>query len=443
MRVIDKVFIDPEVRERRKKFAPYAGFNNAVKKIVNEMSTLYTQPAKRTVDNQTNATYQSIMQSMLFDVVAQHINRMFNLHRIVIVGPRIASMPDGTKKPVIDVATPSTFRLVLHPADSSMVIGHMVRVNFKFARGALPREPKWSLWTDHERVYLDEDLRPISGTWVEHGLGRSRWVTLTKRPNIPGVWPGKDGEDLIAAQVAISIANVLLLKETKSATQQAVIAGDGTRLIRGQAADSETPLEIPEGTSVTSMDLSMDTKLFIDSAEHVLETLANNYGISAALIKQQGIQSADARDLMRVPLRELRQEQQPVFRAFEKELAIVLARVIEVDGDTSQRFSPDGFAIDFGEAQTPLSQDEETNLFIKRRAASLDNTVAYMMRINPDFSREQAEAAIVTNIELETWRIEQMRAMQAASGGPTESLGMTQQAEKAAIAPLVTDAQPA
>lgn len=423
--VIDDVFVDEQVRELRKKWAPYSNFNNPVKNITNAISTVYLEPAVRTVEGDSNNDgYQAALRAVRFNSVAQSVNRMFNLHRALIVGPRIRVNANGSRTPVIDIVTPAAFRFVTHPADSSAIIGHLVRLDFRLPRTAFTREPKWSLWTDHERVYLDENFMPVDGTWVEHGLGTSRWVSLVRQPIRPGVFPGNEGADLVAAHVSIGISNILLLKETKSATKQTILAGDASAMVRGQALDSEVPVEVPDGTAMQSMDMSMDTSLFTRTADHILEHVANNHGMSAALIKHQGVQSAEARELMRVPLRELRREQQPMFREFESSFAAVFARVLEVDAPDMKElhFSTDGWRIDFGEAQTPLSQSEELVLFEKKRAAGLDSTIAFLMRGNPDLTEEQAQATVALNLENETWRIEQMRTMQAMSGGPSQTV---------------------
>src|SRR5688572_10746254 len=46
--VIDDVYSDPDVKELRKKWVRWSRFNNAIKRIVRELSTLYIEPALRT-----------------------------------------------------------------------------------------------------------------------------------------------------------------------------------------------------------------------------------------------------------------------------------------------------------------------------------------------------------------------------------------------------------
>jgi hypothetical protein len=412
--VIDDVFQDEEVRALRKKWVPHARFNNAIKRIVNEVSTVYSAPATRQVTDGDDV-YQDVLERLQFDVVMQQVNRLFNLHRIVLVAPRVRQIEDGTREPVIDVATPATFRVVLHPNDNTRPIGWILRLNLRSFRRGDTRQAAWVLWTDHEWIHLDENMSPIEATLNEHGIGVCPWLPIMRSPVRPGFWPGDEGEDLVAAQVAIWMSNVLLLKETKSATKQTILSGDLAGVARGQSADSEVPNQIADGVAVNTVDMSMDLAMFRDTGDHALERAANNYGMSLAAIKHQGTQSAEARDMMRIPLRELRREQHPAFRMFERGLARRMGLVFAKDAP-DLAFSADGWRIDFGEAQTPLTPSEELVLFEKERAAGLDCTPAFLMRRNPDLDEDAARTVILANIEAETWRVRNMRELQAVAG---------------------------
>jgi hypothetical protein len=412
--VIDDVFMDETVRELRKKWVPHARFNNAVKRIVNEISSVYSAPAVRSVKDGDKA-YQDVLERLQFDIVMQQVNRLFNLHRIVLIAPRVRQLLDGSREPVIDVATPTTFRVVLHPNDNTRPVGWLLRLDLRSFRRAEGRVAAWVLWTDHEWVHLDDNFMPISETHNEHGIGMCPWLPIMRSPIRAGFWPGDEGEDLVAAQVAIWISNVLLLKETKSATKQTILSGDLAGVARGQSADSEVPNQVSDGVAVNTVDMSMDLEMFRDTGDHALERVANNYGMSLALVNHQGVQSADAREMMRIPLRELRREQHPTFRLAERSLAQRMALVFAKDAPDLQ-FSADGWRIDFGEAQTPLTPTEELTLFEKERAAGLDNTVDFLMRRNPDLAEETAKTQILNNIAVETWRVGEMRELQALSG---------------------------
>jgi len=412
---IDSVFLDKTVRELRKKWIRYARFNNAIKRIVNELSTVYSEPARRMVsDADGNERYLQILKLVRMDERMIEVSRLVNLHRALLVGFRIRVKPDGTREPVIDVATPSNVRAVMHPNDSTEVIGWMIRTEYRTARKQVDN-PKWTLWTDHESVQLRENLSVIGGTYRQHNIGMCPWVPVALIPPPSGFWPGHEGEDLVAAHVAIWFQNILTLKEAKSATKQTILQGDGTVMARGQAADSEVPIELADGQSASTVDMSMDLAAFRETTDHILRHTAQNYGMSPALIEHQGVQSAEARELMRMPLRELRRQQQVPLRIFEEQFAKVMAAVCGVDM-TELAFSADGWRIEYAESETPLDPLSEQTLFEKRRAAGLDNTYEMLKRMRPGLTDEGAEKLVIENVRIETKRNELMRPLQSISG---------------------------
>jgi hypothetical protein len=412
--VIGEVFRDEFVRDQRRKMVPFARFNNVSKRLVNELSTVYAEPAKRYVADAAQAAYSAVLEAVRIDEQMLQASRLLNLHRALLVGFRVRQGPDDSRVPVLDIATPAHVRAVLSPSDPTVVLGWAIRTGYSPAR-KLVDLPAWTLWTDHERIFLRDDMSPIADSYFEHGFGVCPWVPVTLGPPSAGFWPGSEGADISAAHVSGWLTNVLLLKETKSATKQSVIQGDTTSSARGQAADSEVPIELGDGTSVSTVDMSMDLGAFRDVANHILETAANNYGMSAALVTHQGVQSAEARELMRVPLREIRKQQQVPLRRFEQQLAVVMSKVLPVDLP-EMAFDVDGWRIEFGESQTPLSGNEEMDLFIKQRAAGITNTVEFLQSHSPGMDANQAEAKMLANISVETARVVAMRKLQAASG---------------------------
>lgn len=434
--VIDSVFQDQLVRELRKKWVEHARFSNTIKRVINELSTVYVEPATRLVSNATNATYQSLLAAVSMDEVMLQMSRLLNLHRALLVGFRVRAMPDGEREPIIDIVTPAAFRVVLHPNDATLPIGWIVRSGYKPARNMID-VPEWTLWTDVESVQLKEDMTIVPNSYRRHDLGINPWTPVTLGPPTPGWWPGDEGEDLAAAHVAIWILSIFHLKEAKSATKQTVLTGDGTMMARSQAADSEVPIETADGMSVSTVDMAMDLQMFKMSADHVLEHVAQNYGMSAALISHQGVQSAEARELMREPLRELRALQHLPLRRFEKRFAQVMAHVCSVDLQ-AYAFDASGWRIEFGEPKTRGSATDEFNLFLARRQAGVDNTVEYIKRQRPDMTDDEAQEMVLDNIAVETWRVANMRTLQAMSGSMGEATPELHPGEH----PIVDPSQP-
>jgi hypothetical protein len=412
-RVIDQVFTDRTIRELRKKWVKHARFTNPLKRVVNEVSTVYAEPAKRSVAND-NDNYQQVLRAVGMDQQMLQTSRLLNLHRALLVGFRVRMKPNGTREPVLDVATPANVRAVLHPNDDKLVIGWAVRASHRSARNAADA-PCWTLWTDHERVSLRADFSIIGGTWIEHKLGVCPWIPVTLGPPQPGFWPGEEGEDLVAAHVSIWMQGVLLLKESKSATKQAILSGDGTNMARDQAADTEVPGELADGQSADVIDMSMDLSLFRDTASHILEAVANDYGMSAALINHQGVQSAEARELMRKPLEEIRKHQQIPLLVLELAIVVVMSAVLKVDMP-ELAFDPAGFSMTFGEEQVYLDPAKAFDLYVARRQAGAANTLDYIRSCHPGMTEDQALDLLKKNITVELLRQTLIRPLQELTG---------------------------
>jgi hypothetical protein len=422
-RLIELVFQDPEVKRLRHAWEQPAQYNNVLKRVVNELSTCYSEPANRTVTGAAD-------QLKYFEVQTQSrqheqfrvMEQLLNLHRAVWVGFRVRNVgthaaPRNDLK--IDIVTPAASFIITHPNDPTVPIGLGIRIDTSYALTTADR-PAWVVWTEAERFLLDRSGRLI-GAPVTHGIvneqgqGVLPYVYVTLEPPRGTIWPGRSGEDLVSADLAIKFASVCLLKELKSATRQTWLTGDLAAAARDQTMDTEATASVPEGVQVQTVDMSMDLATFRDAAEHILETVANNYGMSAAYIHQQGVQSADARDLMRVPLRELRIRNQLPLRVFERAFVDVQTAVLRRDLP-ELAFSSLGWSVDFADPQTPRSPKEAIEELELARRVGVMSTIEWLVRRDPSLTREQAEERVAKWTEEELWRNEIMRPLQEISG---------------------------
>lgn len=410
---ISRVFKDPTVRDLRLEFVKYARYNNPTKRIVNEIATTYSEPAKRIVPNGDDE-YQALLKAIRMDERALEIDRLLELHGALLVGFRVGEKSDGTRYPALDIATPANVRAIMHPNDDTEVIGWMIRCAHKSARPSDTGTPAWVVWTDHESFYLRDDLSVIGDSYQEHDFGVCPWVPVTIMPPGPGFWPGQYGADLVAGHISIWFQSVLSLKESKSATKQQIISGDGTAMARGQALDTEVPGELADGQTVTTVDMSMDLSMFQDLENHILYGLAHNRGMSPAIVDHQGAQSAEARQLLMQPLKEIRRRRQVPLRIFEGDLALVMSIVCASDAP-EYAFDPVGWRVEFAETEIPLDPNAEFDLFKKQREAGLTSTKRYLMD-KFGMTPEEADAYIAENVSDETERVRLMRELQSMSG---------------------------
>lgn len=433
--LVEKTIQDKLVKELRKQWISAAGYNNVTKRIINAQSTVYQDPAKRTVKGKkNNEVYQDAQRAFRQNERSRQWNRLANLHRTLLVQVRVrnvGSMEDPLLQPRLDIITPAQIRaLISSPKDPTRLEGAVIELSGTSVRDR-PDQPHSVVWTNAEVGYLNKQGHLIQ-TPVEHGLARMPLVMLQLDEDTDSHW-SSFGESLISAHTADWFCGVCLLKETKSATKQAILAGDLTSMARNQAADTEAPIEMPDGVSHQIADMSMDLSMFRDTSNHIVDTIASSFGIAPSILRHEGVQSAEARDLMRVPLRELRLEQQSPLREFERELAYTQAMVLKQDMP-ELAFEFEGWSIDFADPQTPRSGKEQLEEFEHARRLRLTSTTKNVMRRNPDLDRAQAEDEIEENIKDELWFQMLQRPFMALTGAmhgvPSEQVTPTSTGEQ-------------
>jgi len=408
---IQAVIKDPTVRAKRLEFVEHSKFNNVLRRVVHELATVYAMPARRTVAGDDNNTrYQEVQRRSRQHEVMLRVNRLAILQRNLAIGPRVQDV-HGVKQPTIDVVTPDCFSAIPHPLDPTVMAALVLDVAMTPVSGVAPKQV---VWTASEYLFLDASGEMI-GQPVKHWYGRIPWILFSIEPPAGCLLDTTTGDDLEAAHRAVWFLDLLLLKEAKSATKQHLIRGDLSRMMREQAADTDVPMEAPEGVDVQTMDNSMDLDMYVQTARSVYETAAANYGLPPSVLRHDGAQSAEARELQRVPLREIRLQQQIPFRDLERELADLQALVIG-SAIPELKFSTDGWSVDFADPQTPLGTKEQLEVFEHERRLTMNSTIAELMRRNPDLDREQAVSVMKQYISDETERNVEMRPLQAIAG---------------------------
>lgn len=412
------VFKSHEVIELRREWIEFAKYNNVIRRVCNELATCYSAPAVRKVGGsaENQARYKEVQRLCRLDEVMQRINPLLILQRALAVVPRMRQTPASVWEPVIDVVTPATFSAVRDPLDPTQLLALIFENDYLLSDG-LNAGPRWNVLTWHETFAVSSHCEVLEKTVAEHGFGRIPALLLTLEPPEGRLIDSDTGADLVAAQLSIWFLNVLHLKELKSATKQIITQGDTSQAVRNQVSDTDMTGSLPEGVSINAIDRSMDVSIFPAGAQHIGETTGSNYGLAPAVLRGDGAQSADARELQRIPLRELRLRQQIPFREFERELAELL-RVIVAQRRPDLEFSTDGWSIDFADPQTPLGTKEALEVFQQERQLTLTSTKREVKRRNPDLDNDAAEEFIAENIADELERNLAMRPLQMISGSP-------------------------
>jgi len=410
--IIDKAFDDPDVKRLRDAWVEQAGYNNVTRRVVHELGRLYTRHALRSVDGTSNnLKYQTVLELIGLNEVMLEVHRLAILYRAVWLVPRVAKW-NGL--PRIDVVEPMHFRLITHPDEPTRIIGSIV--DQAVDKPTLPGQERaaYLVTTETERFrmssrgYLIGAIEPLP-------FNRIPGVLVALNPPPGRIMDTTTFRDVIRAHKAVWFENVLLLKESKSATRTSVLSGDAARAARKQPLDSEGIVELPDGVTLTPADLSMDLGPFRETADHILERAAANHGIPPQILHHEGATSGYEIELRHVGIRERRIEQEPVFRAVERELADVLSMVIAHDAPHLS-FSTEGWSINFGDSQMPRSPAEDLQIYDAEQSAMLTSIIEKEMQRDPDLTRDDAWQRIEQRIEDKIKLAELTRPLQAIDG---------------------------
>jgi hypothetical protein len=410
-RFIWLAFEDQLVRKLRADLVSQAKWNNVLKRVARELATVYAKPASRRVSGDAER-YKDFVDLVGLDGVLREADRKLVIHDDVWIQYRVQR---DTRKPVVDVVSPSMFWAVSHPLDRTQLIAIVLdRTPPRVTRAT----ECYRVWTADETFTMDHECRVIVSSVEENAIGRLPGVLVSMRPaSTKGqLLTESPAADLCAAHETIWFQNVLLLKESKSANKQSYVTGDVSSAAMGQTADTERDTILPEGVTVQAVDRGMDLAQFRENSREIVETAAANYGLSPAMLRQESASSGAEIHLRRLPLHELREERVPVMRALERELAAIQSAV-NANDLPEYAFKVDGWGIDFGEVQQPLTESERDAVFEKRRQLGLTNTLDEIIARNPDLrTHDDALKILDANIQAETLRIAKMKEMLAMSG---------------------------
>lgn len=411
--LIRLMFADPKNQQQRIGAIRFTKWNNVTHRIIAEKATVYSEPAARRGDD----TYKAFLGLLDLDEVWREANRLLALHEDIWVQYRIRQ---ADKQPVIDLVSPANFWAICAPRDKT----HHIATLLDYYGGAASTDAHYRLWTDSHTYLLDAELRQVGAPEEWTGGKMPGFIASTRaiagRRSLLAQSPSAD---LIAAHKAVWFQDILLFKESKSANRQTYITGDTSAAVMNQQADTENDAHLPEGASPQAIDRGMDLSQFRENGDHILERAGANHGLPPSVLHHRDSSSGAEVYLRRTPLRELRSQQIPVMRRYERRLAEVQAMVNAVDLP-EYAFTLDGWGIDFGEVQQPLTEQERDAVFEKRRQLLLTSTVEEERRRNPDL-RDDVEAMdrIKQRVVDEVARVELTQRLQKLNGGTSAAPG--------------------
>jgi hypothetical protein len=435
--VIDSVYDTPENRIALKKFVVAAKEDNVYARIVNEVASLYDRPALRTLSDR-NDEFHAEEKRLKLHAVMQEAHRLTNLCNEVLLWQFIG-VDDKT---ALRIVTPNRFDAVPDPRDSLVPAGYVLDAEPTtiLTGEAKAKLPHWELWDDTYRYLINQlgQLVDESGepalTPIAHGLSRIPGVLFHRREPTETILDADYGADIESAHLGVALLNVMAMRMSKAAGENQPILKGNLAGMASQAMNPERPLLLPPEVEADVWNLKTEPTHLLDLKKDKISSVSRRYGIGYeqyTLNETGDSASGKTYAARREKLTELRLEQRAQAVRHE-EMTADLIGFGGIDED-----------VDFQEQAIPQDANEEVDLLDKKMRKGLDSPVSFLMRKDPDLTRDEAKTKILDNLEDFSMLVIAVRALNAPADGDAFEPGKTPQengADNAAKVPGKSDA---
>lgn len=197
-----------------------------------------------------------------------------------------------------------------------------------------------------------------------------------------------DSMDCARAALQVSIAMTEIALATRFALGQPVITGIDTE-IPNLKSGIERLISLPEGASLSYVSPTGSIKDMIEAVKMMVNQVGQNHALSIRWGEGGTPPSGEALKILSLENLESRESDMPLFKEWEHSRYEIDRRLLEVHMNRS--FS-ESYALDFSEAEFPLSWAEEKDRYIFLLEQGLmSKKELYLKLVNPDALPEEIE----------------------------------------------------
>ena len=433
-RIIDLIYETDDYKIALKKLIPVALEQNVTRRIVDEIASLYDRPALRTFPKEEDTKrFRDEETRLHLHEVKQQEHRLLTLCNEILEWQFEGA--DGKRK--LRLVTPDAFDAIPHPRDTLVEAGLIVDMPPTTIRTGADRAalPHYELWDDTYRYLINAigHLVDASGKMVpapeKHGLGRIPGALLHRREPTTCILDSSHGADIESCHLGVALINVMTMRLAKSqGERQPVLQGNLAAMATGQTMNGERPLLLPPEVVASMLDTKTTPEHYLAIKKDKISSTAVTYGMSYEQVtNSETADSGKLYELRREKLKEIRNESRR--RAVQHE-----AQTAELIG-----FDPTGMRLDYQEQSLPQDAAEKVALMREKSKLGLDSPVKFLQREDPDLSREDAIAEIMSNQRDYALVIEMVRALNMPANADAENPGRTPQQNGADNQPKKSD----
>lgn len=418
--VIDQIYETDAMRETLRKYVGVCVGQNVSRRIVNEVGSLYDRPALRALpDGAEHERFKAEEKRLDLHFIHQEGIRLTNLCNEVLLW-QFKGIDD---KNALRIVTPDAFDAIPDPRDRLVPAAYILDFEPSSLSPDKSKLPHWEVWDDKYRYRISGQGRMCDahGNIVvvpeEHGLGRIPGVLFHRRQPTTCILDASYGEDIKSAHLAVALLDVMIMRLSKTQGEnQPVLRGNLASMATGQVLNGERPLALPPEVFAEMLNMKTDPDHYLLVKRDRVTSVAQTYGMSYEQFTFQetaDTSSGKAYTVRREKLTELRLEQRG--RAMIHE-----GLVVDLLG-----FDSTGLTVDFQEQAIPQDASEEIDLLEKKMKRGLDSPISYVMRKDPEKTRDQAKAFVLENLADFAILIAASRTLNMSTGADAEDPGKT------------------
>ena len=419
---IDQIYETPEMRTVLRKYIDVAREENVSARIVNEVASLYDRPALRTLVDR-NEEFHAEEKRLNLHFIHQEAHRLTNLCNETLLW-QFRGVGDMTS---LRIVTPDHFDAIPDTRDALVPAGFVIDTEpTTILTGELKsRLPHWEIWDDTYRYLINAQGNLVDSTGtpqaspVEHGLGRIPGVLFHRREPTESILDSDYGADIESGHIGVALLNVMVMRLSKAQGEnQPVLQGNLAGMASGQVMNGERPLLLPPEVVASMLSMKTDPDHYLRVKQDKVTSVARRYGIGYEQYSlQETGDSASGKTYAarREKLTEIRLEQR-VRAVKHEEMTRDLIGFEGLDMD-----------VDYQEQAIPQDASEEVDLLDKKMRKGLDSPVSFMMRKDPDLTRDEAKQKILDNLEDFGMLVMAARALNAPAGGDAFEPGRSPQ----------------
>ncbi len=416
--LIDQTYNSTKYQMELKKYVKLALGQNISRRIVDEVASLYDQPAKRELKDDAEQTKFRAEEKRL------HLHELLqeNQRLLTLCNETMMWRYDGADGlPRLRIVTSNMFDAIPDPRDPLVHAGILIdrETPTIFEGDKRKNLPHWDLWDDTYRYPINAYGRLVTDKGdpasepIAHGLGRIPGVLLHRREPTFRLLDASHGADIVSAHLAVVLLNMLIMRLAKvQGEKQPVIQGNLAALADGQVMDGENPLKLPPETKATMLAMATDPEHYIKAKRDVMASIAQSYGLSyeqLTISESAKETSGKSYEVRRMKLNEIRAEA-------KRRASINERLIVDLMG-----FDTEGMKIDHREPTLPQDPVAEIVLLADKSRMGLDSPIAYLQRQDTDLHREDAIALMQKNLGDFALQVALVRALNIPGSGVGQS----------------------